>query len=85
MSITREGRGYLRNQQESTPATKEARTIKRNSAGNPQVATGVPAHDDRSGADKAASATRRLEPSSHGATAPITGGPPSARAPRKAK
>jgi hypothetical protein len=91
MSVTREGRGNLRNQQATQPATAEARTIKRNSAGNPQVAppgaTAAQPHDSRSGLDKAVSATRRIEGGNGGTQSveSVTGPlPASSRAPRKA-
>jgi hypothetical protein len=82
------GTGYLRGQQATQPVLAEGRAIKRQSADNGQVAqpgdTAASRHDSRSGIDKAASATRPLDPSSHGRIAPITQGPPSSRPPRKA-
>jgi hypothetical protein len=82
------GKGFIRGQQATEPATPQGRAVKRANANNPQVArpgeTASVPHDSRSGIDKAVSATRRLAPSSHGGTAPITQGPPSSRPPRKA-
>ena len=73
------GTGHLRGKRTSQPATAAARRIK--AAGNPQV---VPmAHDDSPELARAYRALRELPRSSHGGVAPVTGGPASARAPRR--
>jgi hypothetical protein len=82
------GTGNLRGQRATQPVLAEGRAIKRANADNAQVAqpgdTAAVPHDSRSGLAKSASATRPLDPSSHGRIAPITQGPPSSRPPRKA-
>jgi hypothetical protein len=79
------GTGYIRgaSKQSSEPATTAGRTIKRNSAGNVQVVE--MAHSTASGLDAAASGTRRLDDGSNHRVTQIVGGPPSAKAPQRAR
>jgi hypothetical protein len=72
------GRGASKQAREA--ATPQGRAIA--NLDNPQVKR--MAHSTASGIDKAASATRRLAPSSHGGLQSVTDGlPASAKAPRK--
>jgi hypothetical protein len=83
------GKGFGQ-RQATQPVLAEGRALKRANADNPAVAqpgaTAAVRHDGRSGIDKAASATRRLAPSSHGGLQGVTDGlPASARPPQRAK